>query len=148
MIPVVDRCLTLSKLFATETENMSWTIQNRSSPVLCHDKWILAKKRNMEQMWNGTSVLRYFEIQNPGPLRTNTNHIDDVMMILTDFWKQMKQPEFHPPQCVMVQVPVHPLLLETTKGDRHISTSQAITLKDRLYHKTISFVLAVSFFEV
>ena len=47
----------------------------------------------------------------------------------------------------MVQVPVHTLLLNTTKGDRHTSTSQANTHKERPYHKTISFVLAASFFE-
>ena len=28
----------------------------------------------------------------------------------------MKQPEFHPGELIMVQVPVHPLLLKTTKG--------------------------------
>ena len=60
----------------------------------------------------------------------------------------MKQPEFHPRQCVMVQVPVHPFLLKTTKGDGHTSTSQGNTHKERPYHKTISFVLAASFFEV
>ena len=49
------------------------------------------------------------------------------MMILTDFWKEMKHPEFHPGELVMVQVPIHPFLLKTTKGDGHTSTRQAKT---------------------
>ena len=47
----------------------------------------------------------------------------------------MKQPEFHPPQCVMVQVPVHPLLLKqqrvmgTTPRNRQIPTRKDLTTR-------------------
>ena len=37
----------------------------------------------------------------------------------------MRKPEFPPGELVMVQVPVHPLLLKTTKGDWHTSMMQA-----------------------
>ena len=37
----------------------------------------------------------------------------------------MKQAEFHPGDLVMVQVPVHPLLLKNNKSEGYTSTMQA-----------------------
>ena len=37
----------------------------------------------------------------------------------------MKQPELHPGKLVMVEVPVHPLLLKTTKGDERTLMKKA-----------------------
>ena len=60
----------------------------------------------------------------------------------------MKQPELHPGKLVMVQVPVHPLLLKTTKGDGHTLMKKANARKKGPYHKTISFIFSANLFEV
>ena len=60
----------------------------------------------------------------------------------------MKQPELHLGKLVMVQVPVHPLLLKTTKGDGHTLMKKANARKKGPYYKTISFVFSASLFEV
>ena len=60
----------------------------------------------------------------------------------------MKQPELHPGKLVMVQVPVHPLLLKTTKGDGHTLMKKANAHKKGPYHNTISIVFSASLFEV
>ena len=126
---------------------MSWTIQNLLSPTLCHVEWTFDKKLNMESMWNGTSALRQVYIHYSEQLRTNMDHIDNVMMILTDFKKKKKQPEFHPGELVMVQVPVLSLLLK--KHQKVMDTlprCRQNTHRERPYHKTISFVFAASLF--
>ena len=52
----------------------------------------------------------------------------NVMMILTDLSKEVEKPELHPGKPVMVNVPVHPLLLKITKGvDTYTCAIQANT---------------------
>ena len=69
-------------------------------------------------------VPRNFRGADPEPVRTNMDHIENVMIIITDFQKKMKQPEFHAARLIVVQIPVHPVLLKQQSSDEYIHMMQ------------------------
>ena len=87
--------------------------------------------------------MRSYKLQgnDPEPLRTNVDHSKDVMILLTDFYKKMELPELHARKLIVVQIPVHPLLLKQQRKDEPICGMRTNTHSKTRYHKTISLVL-------
>ena len=56
----------------------------------------------------------------------------------------MEQPELHASKMIMVQIPVHPFLLNSKEGMSTFTWCRQNTQSGRLYHKTISMVFAAS----
>ena len=56
----------------------------------------------------------------------------------------MEQPELHASKLIVVQIPVHSVLLKQQRTDEPICKMRRNTHSERPYHKTISFVFAAS----
>ena len=75
-----------------------------------------SRVKNQPKVKHGTNVEQYqsvprkFQGIDSETLRYNMYHFENVMMILTDFQKKIKQPEFNASRLTVVQIPVHPLL--------------------------------------
>ena len=85
-------------------------IEQPSSTLCCHAKCQL--KLIVEPSWNKTSVFLKKDGQFfPEPLHAHENSKVDCMGLLTDLKKKMQQTKLHAPHLVLVEIPVHPLLL-------------------------------------
>ena len=74
------------KLLTTETETLIIDIATKlSSPMLCYDAEIHPKVKRGTIMERYECVPRNFQGTGPEPLRTNRDHIEDVITILADF---------------------------------------------------------------
>ena len=69
-------------------------------------------------------------------------------MILTDFQKEMKQPEFHASKLIVEQLHVHPFLLNSKAVMSAFIWHKWNTYSERSYHKTISIIYAATLFQV
>ena len=73
-------------MLATETETRIIDMATElPSPMPCYDTGVHPKKKLGTIVEQYECVPKNFRVTDPEPLCTNMNHIENVMMILTDF---------------------------------------------------------------